>query len=704
MKDGVRMRPLGTTRHARAYRLRSLFGAQGRVCREGLAKGRGAWQGRRVDDSDPAASAFAPGTAGGRGEYCNVVLWLVFAGVSVLVGFWFILGVHRLFSLDIVFGLAALVTRTGLYVALGVMLEALLLRPWGRGRLATRLRRVAVHGLWIAVMVVTVGVFVDVFVFAFAGYHLTTAIAILFADGAAGVGGVMEATGISRERVVLGGGGLVLGLVAAVFLSRATERYSGLLRRSFSWWRTGRAALAMVGLLAVLDTAGFQVRNPFLWDLENRRVPLAFSVVRPEAALASFRVSLVPPAPLPEPPAPVAEREDLPDIYVIVVESLRKEMLDPAVMPNFARFAREGWTFDHAVTAGNVTHYSWFGLLCARQPIYYDVVKDDPARHGSVPLAWLRALGYETHLLASPDTAYQQLQSIIFGADGRLLTAGYHPPAKTPVERDRMVVDRLLGDLAKAPPGGRFYLVALDSTHFEYTWGEDFEPPFKPYAAGASMVKNYHRNRVAREEVFNRYKNAAAWMDGQLGRLLDGLRASGRMERSMIVITGDHGESFWERGPGTHGSLLCPEQTEVAFAMRLPNREVTRFPVVFSLLDVMPTLLSELDAMPGPEAGLAGVPFQTRLAAPGGPSPGYAITFQGWNARTFDFALTFGSRQILLQLDRADPADCKRLAIVDVIPGPELPPLSQQGDAAVYRSMMGRLAELPEYLPFLRFE
>jgi hypothetical protein len=513
----------------------------------------------------------------------------------------------------------------------------------------------------------------------------------------------MEATGITRERVVLGSGALVLGLAAAVVLSRATERWSARLRRSFGWWRTGRAVLAFVGLLAVLDSVGFHLRNPFLWDLENRRVPLAFSIVKPEAALASFRVSLVPPAPLPAPP-PLVRRDNLPDIYVIVVESLRKEMLDPAVMPHFARFAADGWTFEHALTTGNVTHYSWYGLLCAKHPIYYDVAKENPALHGSVPLAWLRSLGYETHLLASPDTAYQQLQSIIFGADGRLLTSSYHPPAKTPAERDRMVVDRLVGELAQTPPGGRFHLVALDSTHFEYTWGEGFDPPFKPYAAGASMVKNYHRNRKARAEVFNRYKNSAAWMDGQLGRLLEALRASGRLERSFIVITGDHGESFWERGPGTHGSLLCPEQTEVAFAMRLPGKMPTRFPVAFSLLEVMPTLLAELDAVPGPEAGLAAAPFQSRLAAPGGPPRGYAITFQGWNARTFDFALADGNRQVLLQLDRTDPADCKRLSISDVIPGPGLPPLSQQGDAGIYRDLMERLSELPERLPFLRFE
>ncbi len=650
--------------------------------------------------NEPSSSSRAVGEPR---EYSNVILWLASAVVSVLVGFWFIMGVHRLFSLDTVFALAALLTRTCLFVTLGMMLEALLLGPWKFGVIATKCRRCALHGLWIAVMAVTVGIFVDVFVFAFVGYHLTTAISILFADGASGVGEVMTATGLSRERIILGSGAILLGVVTAIILSNATERASQRARISLSWWRTGRAALACVGLFAVLDAIGYRLRNPFLWDLENRRVPLAFSIVRPEAALASFRVSMVPPAPLPASPA-ATRRGALPDIFVIVLESLRKEMLDDAVMPNFARFARESWTFDHAVTAGNVTHYSWYGMFCAKHPIYYEAAKNNPSLQGAVPIEILRSIGYETHLLASPDTAYQQLQSIIFGADNRLLTAKFHPPAKTTPERDQMVVDHLISELKQTTPGGRFHLVALDSTHFEYNWGVGFEPPFKPYAEGASVVKNYNRDREARCQVYNRYKNSAAWLDQQLGRLLESLRATGRMENSMIVITGDHGESFWERGPGTHGSLLCPEQNEVAFAMKLPNKKPARHRVVYSLLETMPTFLAEIDALPGGEAGLAAGPFQSRLAAPGGPDPGCAITFQGWNARNFDFSLTYPGRQILLQLDRADPEECRRLSITDVVLEPHLTSLRQQGGGEIYRSVIDQVADLRKHLPFLRFE
>lgn len=656
----------------------------------------------------PSASVVG---AEGRG-YSNVVLWAVFAGVSVLVGGWFIHGVHRVLTWDALLAGIALAVRTAGYVALGLLVEALLLHPWSGRPWAKRCRRIALHGFWIVMMAVTVALAMDVFVFAFAGYHLTTGIRILFADGLDGVGSVVGASGLPPGWVVGGVVTLAAGLALAVVLSRYSERWSGAWRWSITWWDACKAALLATGLLAVVDTAGYRFRDPFLWELENRRVPLAFSIVRSEAALASFRVALNPPAPVPAaPPVTTSPPSELPDIYLIIIESLRRDLLDAAVMPNFARFAAESWTFDHPVTTGNVTHYSWYGLLCAKYPIYYDVAKEDPTQQGSVPLAMLRSLGYQTHLLATPDTAYQQLGTVIFGPGDRLLTSQYKPSAKLPPDRDRMVVDRLIQRFGTTPPGGHFHLVALDSTHFEYGWGEGFQPPFTPYAASTSVIKNYQKDRHARAAVFNRYKNSAAWVDFQLGRFLDALRADGRLERSIVIITGDHGESFWESregtngsGVGTHGSELCPEQLEVAFAMRFPNQAPARFPGVFSLLDVMPTVLAQLGAAPGPEAGLAGRPYQTRIANPATPDPGFALTFQGWNERAFRFALTDGTKRVILELDRSDPLDCRRLAVKDVALGQGAATLAEQGDAAAYRALLADLPRLIDRLPFLRFD
>ena len=635
--------------------------------------------------------------------YSNVILWAAFAMVSLGVGGWFVSGVHHLASLDCLLAGAALAVRTAFYISLGLCCEALLLR--GGGADLTSKRRLALHGYWIGVMVLTVAIAIDVFVFAFAGYHLTTGLRILFADGPTGFGTAMEASGLSIGLMVAGLTVCAAGLGLAAALSAHTARLSQRWPRQVAPRAACKAALLLMGLLATLDLAGLHLRNPYLWELENRRVPLAFSIVRPDATLASFRVALKPPAPLPARPAPVLRPNDpaAPDIFVVVIESLRKDLLDAAIMPNFARFAADAWTFEHPITTGNVTHYAWYGLLCAKYPVYFDVAKQDPRLHGSVPLAMLRDMGYRLNLLATPDTAYQQLESIVFGPNGVLLASKFHPTAETPQQRDRLVVNELVRRLDSSPVGGNFFLVALDSTHFDYGWDPAFVPPFTPYATGTSVMTNYQKDLAARQLVENRYKNSAAWVDMLLGNLLSALRACRRLERSMVIITGDHGEAFWEHGAGTHGSDLGSEQLEVAFAMRFPGEPATHFKTVFSLLDVMPTVLAAVGATPYPDAGLDGHAFQSRAASADARDAGYALTFQGWNEQAFRFALTDSTKRVLLELDRRDPRESSRLAVKDVMLGQGRETLTQQGNSSAYHALLADLPRIIERIPFLEF-
>ena len=154
---------------------------------------------------------------------------------------------------------------------------------------------------------------------------------------------------------------------------------------------------------------------------------------------------------------------------------------------------------------------------------------------------------------------------------------------------------------------------------------------------------------------------------------------------------------------GTHGSDLSSEQLEVAFAMRLPGEKPARFQTIFSLLDVMPTVLACLGCDPGAGTGLAGSPFQSRADGDGSPDPGYAITFQGWNEQAFRFALTDGAKHVLLELDNRDPLECRRLSVKDVTLGLNSETLTQQGDSAAYRALLADLPRIIQRIPFLQF-
>jgi arylsulfatase A-like enzyme len=96
-----------------------------------------------------------------------------------------------------------------------------------------------------------------------------------------------------------------------------------------------------------------------------------------------------------------------------------------------------------------------------------------------------------------------------------------------------------------------------------------------------------------REEVVNLYDAGIRWMDVQMARLIDALRASSRWDRCIFALTADHGEEFLDHGGRYHPpARLMEELIHVPLLLRVPGtakKNVRNSP--FSLLHLSPTLL-----------------------------------------------------------------------------------------------------------------
>lgn len=96
------------------------------------------------------------------------------------------------------------------------------------------------------------------------------------------------------------------------------------------------------------------------------------------------------------------------------------------------------------------------------------------------------------------------------------------------------------------------------------------------------------------------YAGEVAYMDAQIGRLLDGLRAMGVDGQTAIIAAADHGESRGEHGEGTHGYFIYGATQDVPLILRLPEtggwREAfgrgRRVDELVSLADIFPTILN----------------------------------------------------------------------------------------------------------------
>jgi choline-sulfatase len=83
--------------------------------------------------------------------------------------------------------------------------------------------------------------------------------------------------------------------------------------------------------------------------------------------------------------------------------------------------------------------------------------------------------------------------------------------------------------------------------------------------------------------------------DDALGVVLDALRTAGRLERTLVCVTADHGEGLGDHGEDEHGMFLYEEAIHVPLVLSLPGAAWSdggRDDRLASLADLAPTLLN----------------------------------------------------------------------------------------------------------------
>jgi arylsulfatase A-like enzyme/Flp pilus assembly protein TadD len=114
------------------------------------------------------------------------------------------------------------------------------------------------------------------------------------------------------------------------------------------------------------------------------------------------------------------------------------------------------------------------------------------------------------------------------------------------------------------------------------------------------------------------YDREISYVDHCFGELVAHLKEKGLLDRTLLVVAGDHGESLGAHGESYHGVFLYEPAVHVPLLFRapglVPGHESYRAPV--SLIDLAPTVLSLLGLSPFDKAdGTALFDAAHRLAA-----------------------------------------------------------------------------------------
>ena len=88
------------------------------------------------------------------------------------------------------------------------------------------------------------------------------------------------------------------------------------------------------------------------------------------------------------------------------------------------------------------------------------------------------------------------------------------------------------------------------------------------------------------------YDGEIAYVDACVGRLVAALERTGRLDRTIVAVVADHGESLGEHGEQEHGMFLYEGALRIPWIMRLPGRAHAGLTITEQVraIDVLPTL------------------------------------------------------------------------------------------------------------------
>src|SRR5713226_2191375 len=279
-----------------------------------------------------------------------------------------------------------------------------------------------------------------------------------------------------------------------------------------------------------------------------------------------------------------AEPNPAPNVVVITIDTLRADHLGcygykQIRTPNIDALALDGLRFERAYTPVPVTLPAHAVIFTGTYPMLsgmHDFAANKLNPTQPTLASVLKEQGYTTGAVigsAVLDSRFGLNHGFDFYYDhfdfNRLQESNLDEMERS----GNVVADVTLDWLSKNYQKKFFLWMHLYDPHYPY------RPP-PPY-------RDEYKDRL--------YDGEIAFADAQVGRLIRFLKEKGLYRNTLIVLTGDHGESLGEHGEKTHGFFIYNATLHVPVIFHLPGGVSAKtMPELVSLADLMPTVLKAL--------------------------------------------------------------------------------------------------------------
>ncbi|HET9887875.1 MAG TPA: sulfatase [bacterium] len=319
------------------------------------------------------------------------------------------------------------------------------------------------------------------------------------------------------------------------------------------------------------------------------------------------------------------------NVLLLTIDTIRPDSFgacgNPTVRtPHLDRFSRRALQFPVCVTPAPWTLPSLASLLTGRYPGEHKVLealgappdsirslpeiflKEGRSTAAFVSNPWLAtgtlARGFQTFEVAERLECYREMSATrLYRALSKSLLRARQ------LDQGERITDRGLSWIESAAGRNRPWFVWL---HYFDPHLPNWPPPPldrltgpPPHQVNAAITVEQIRagdfsgGEQGRDEIERLYWGEVTVTDHAIGRVLRQLERWGIFEHTVVVVTGDHGEEFWEHGDYGHGHAMYDEIVRVPLLWSAPQIERGAIDARMArLIDVAPTLLALLGVTP----------------------------------------------------------------------------------------------------------
>jgi choline-sulfatase len=274
-----------------------------------------------------------------------------------------------------------------------------------------------------------------------------------------------------------------------------------------------------------------------------------------------------------------------PNIVLIVIDTLRADHLPfygykNNTAPFLSTLASRSAVFENAISPSSWTLPATTSIFTSLYPFQHGAmtgivisksleidVNRIPRSILTIP-ELLKDKGYKTYCVANNPNICEETN----------FSQGFDRFGNFPDDREKEMTAQLENWAGEIQKQNKYFLyIHYNDCHHPYSRN-------KPW---------YKRKEKPHDDIIARYDSEISYVDEKIRRLYERF---GWDKNTLIIVTADHGEEFWDHNDMGHGQTLYAEVIRVPLLLHFPGKDATskRIKTNVSTLDILPTIRNYL--------------------------------------------------------------------------------------------------------------